>query len=610
MPLSLRARGALAAVRQLGRAVLGRPEQGTLTRPAIGDFPALMWGGRRLTPDQVRGILGGALGGHLQQQWELFDLMEDTWPRLAKNLNELKRAAARVTLNVQPYARRGEASSESARERADLVDAALRNWQPRPGTLELGMEEALYHALDAYGKGVSVLEITWQRHPEGLLPRCAHLLHPRHYGWDETGAELGLVQAGERGTAVWQPFPPGQFWVGLWHARSGAPGQTALLRCLAPYWCGITFGWEWLLNNAQLFGVPLRWATYDPGRTDLLPTLTDMLANLGQAGWAAFPAGTTMEFKEAVQRAADNPQVLVQTMADRACDLLILGQEASSESKPAGIGSGAADLHGAVRADRLQDAAQWCADLLNYQLVPAILRWNYGDELELPTIIPDLIGEPDPKSKAERDVQLAQLVPMPRKWFYARHAIPEPEVGEETIGGPAAADPASPLAGGVIPGVLAPGGGTPLATGHEMTPRGNLPKNGDLAPGGIQAATPPAKRASVNPPRSAVALRAAAGAHHGHHLPGAYQPPTATHQALAEAHSRDFASLRKAAAPILASIEAGHLDLVGEIEAFIARLDQAAPTMPGAGELADVLEDALAEAAIAGAAQSYRKLSP
>ena len=64
-----------------------------------------------------------------------------------------------------------------------------------------------------------------------------------------------------------------------------------------------------------------------------------------------------------------------------------------------------------------------------------------------------------------------------------------------------------------------------------------------------------------------MALRAAAGAHHGHHLPGAYQPPTATHQALAEAHSRDFASLRKAAAPILASIEAGHLDLVGEIEA-------------------------------------------
>jgi hypothetical protein len=244
--------------------------------------------------------------------------------------------------------------------------------------------------------------------------------------------------------------------------------------------------------------------------------------------------------------------------------------------------------------------------------VPAILRWNYGDELEPPTVIPDLIGEPDPKSKAERDVQLAQLVPMPRKWFYARHAIPEPEEDEETIGGPGAQDPSSPPAGGGdIPGVLAaPGGANPLATGPEADGTGNPPKNGDLAPGGIQAATPPAKRASVNPPRSAVALRAAAGAHHGHHLPGAYQPPTATHQALAEAHSRDFASLRKAAAPILASIEAGHLDLVGEIEAFIARLDQAAPTMPGAGELADVLEDALAEAAIAGAAQSYRKLSP
>ena len=69
-----------------------------------------------------------------------------------------------------------------------------------------------------------------------------------------------------------------------------------------------------------------------------------------------------------------------------------------------------------------------------------------------------------------------------------------------------------------------------------------------------------------------------------------------------------MAPLRKAAAPLLSAIEAGNLDVVGELEAFIAKLDALAPQMVGASELADVLEAALAEAAIAGAAHSYAKL--
>lgn len=606
-PLSLRGRAMLAAVRQFGRAMLGQPAGGQIVRPSIGDFTPLMWGGRRLTPDQVRMIIEGAVGGHLQQQWMLFDLMEDSWPRLVKNLNELKRAAARATYTVDAYAARGEKPTDSARDRADTVDAALRNWRPRPGTLELGFEAAIYDLLDAYGKGTSLLELTWQRHPDGLLPRCAHLVHPSRYGWNRAGNELGLVTQGQDSRAQalhWEPLPPGQFLCGIWHSRSGVPGQTALLRCLAPYWCGITFGWEWLLNNAQIFGVPLRWATYDPNRADLLPTLSEMLANLGSAGWAAFPAGTTMEFKEAVSRATDNPQVVVQAMADKACDLVILGQEASSESKPAGIGSGAADLHGAVRADRLQDAAQWVADVLNYQLVPAVLRMNYGDETEPPTIAPDLAAEPDPQAKAERDVSLLPHLPLPKKWLYLRHGIPEPEGEEETVGGEAPAGD-FPLDGD-LSGLAAPGGEIPPETAEPE----KSPINDDPAGEGIHPPTGAAKARYSNPPRSAVALRAAAGRvwRRKGSLPGAYLMPASTRRALAAAHARDFAPLRAAAQPLLAAIEAGDLELVGKIEAFIAELDAMAPTVIGASELGDALEAALAEAAIAGAAGSYGKL--
>jgi phage gp29-like protein len=617
--LTLRARSTaiFAAVRQFGSALRGQPAITALARPVIADFTPMLWAGRRMTPDQIRWILQAAVGGNIQEQWALFDLMEDTWPRLAKNLNEVRRAAARTTYAVQPYAERGQKPTDDALARADVVEAALKNWRPQPGTLELSLEDGLYNALDAFGKGLSVLEVTWQRNDSGLLPRCAHLLHPRRYGWNADGNELGLVNAGAadpgyRSSALsdanWQPFPPGQFWVGIWHARSGAPGQTALLRCLAPYWVGITFGWEWLLSNAQIFGVPIRWGTYDVNRPELRDQLAEMLANLGSAGWAAFPSGTTLDLKEAISRSTDNPQVMIQTLADKAADLLILGQEASSESKPAGLGSGASQLHGSVRADVLQNAAQWCADLLNYQLVPALLRWNWGDESDPPTIVPDIASENDPKAKADRDDVLSKIAPLPRKWFYERHAIPEPEADEETVGGPGTApNPNPPPPGGPSSGSSAPGGGADAVPPGS----GDAPGIAQARLAGDKTAGRAIKARSVNPPRSAVPPGVALNARKAGQeaIPGDYRMPEATKRALADAHARDFAPLRKAAEPLLAAIEAGNLDVVGELEAFIARLDAMAPGMVGASELADALEAALAEAAIVGAAQSYGKIS-
>jgi phage gp29-like protein len=555
------------------------PEGVAVTTPRIGDFTPVMWGGRRMTPDQVRWIIEGAVAGNIQEQWNLFDMMEDSWPRLQKNLAELRNAARRVTYTVKSYAERGEKPTASAADRADTVEAGLRNWRPRPGTLELSFEDTIFDVLDCVGKGLAVLETTWQRIPEGLLPRCAHLLHPSKYGWNAEGTELGLIYAGEgRDRTLWQPFPPGQFFVAAWRARSGVPGQTALLRCLAPYWCGITFGWEWLLNNAQIFGVPLRWATYDPNQPNILSTLSQMLANLGSAGWAAFPQGTTMEFKEAAANGENNPQVFIQRLADTYADQLILGQDASGAAQGDGLGAGSGSLHATVRADRLQDAAQFVADVLNYQLVPAILRWNYGDESEAPVIVPELAGEKDPKAKADRDQILAQIAPLPAKWFYERHAIPEPEEGEETVGGAQNTSPPGFPAGPSGNDMPAPG--APSDAGpSETAARPTLPELMKLLQ--ARAATPTA---------------------------GDYTMPEATRRRLRAAHATDLAPLRKAAAPLLAAIEDGKLEVVGELEAFIARLDELAPTMVGAGELADALEAALAEAAISGAAGAYSKL--
>jgi phage gp29-like protein len=424
------------------------------------------FGLRRLSPELVRATLERASVGDLAGQWDLFSLMEDTWPRLAKNLAELRRAAARADYTVTPAAARGARPTPAALERAALVELALRRWAPRPGTLELSFADTLFHALDAYGKGVSVLEIQWAAGPAGLLPRCAHVLSPRRYGWNPAGSELGLLacgaEFGDRSSDLgvrtsdprspcssvrspisdfrspsWSPFPPDRFLIGLWQARTGAPGATAVLRALAPYWAGVTFGWEWLLSNAQIFGVPFRWASYDRNHPALGAQLRDLLAAMGSSGYAAFPEGTKLEFHAAAQNVAGNPQVVIQELADRACDLLLLGQELSGAAHGTGLGgTGASKLQAVVRADRLQAVAHWCADLLNYQLVPAVLRANFGDTAEPPVIAPDLDEDPDPLADAQRDqILLAAGLPLPRAWLYARHGIPAPVEDEPVVGG-------------------------------------------------------------------------------------------------------------------------------------------------------------------------------
>jgi len=419
--------------------------------PAIGDEQtSLLW--TPVTPAHARRILESALQGDLQQQDQLFRLMLDTWPRLAKAVGEVSRAVSRIIWQVQVP----EDGPAAAEDWAALVRRSLRAWRPRPGTMEVGFEEALDALLIARATGLSVIELHWQATPHGVLPRAAWPLSARHLAWNADGTELGLAGGEDGGT--WAPLDPRKFIVGAWRARPGAPGATALLRPLVPYWVGRTYGYQWMLQFAQIFGMPFRWANYDDSRPDTGLKVAEMLRNLGSAGWAAFPSGTTLEFKEASSGARDNPQLIVQELADQACDLLILGQTLSGTAEATGLGSGTADLHGSVRREVIAGAAQWAADILNYQLVPALVEINFGpgaDPAALPIIVPDLSSPADPRAEAERiEILVRSGLRVPARWVYEAHGIPEPEEGDE---------------------VLAPQSAPPGPVGNE-----NLPAGGPL----------------------------------------------------------------------------------------------------------------------------------
>ena len=215
-----------------------------------------------------------------------------------------------------------------------------------------------------------------------------------------------------------------------------------------------------------MFGLPIRWATYDPTNPKLLDDIIDMLENMGSAGWGAFPAGTTLELKEAVKDAANNPQSFLMSLADISADILILGQTLTTEQGQRGS-QALGRVHQDMRAEVIDVVARWWANVLNYQFVPALMRLNFGHNEEDPISHARHRAAAEEKAlaMAQRDqiIVSAMQVPVPAQWFYERHDIPMPREGGDILVVPQASPPGGMKGEG---GGMNSGGGDNVSARH------------------------------------------------------------------------------------------------------------------------------------------------
>jgi len=456
--VSLAAAGGLPESAQAKRAVPlngPTPDPGFLL-PLVRD----RWMGassRGWTPDRVELVLRSALSGDHASQWELFDLMEDTWPRLLKNLGEIKRAVTKMSWTVLPWAEDDAPPTPEATEKAAAVSRALWLMRPNAAEAENGFMGTVFDLLDAWGKVTVALEVDWQtRMDKGgpmVVPRATHWVHPNFYGWSSqgwlglrTGADRETLFDGQQSASGIIPFPEHKFIIGIARAKSGHPLGTALLRPLAWWWCAANFSAEWWLNFAQLFGVPIRWANYATATdANTQAKISEMLRNMGSAAYGMFPEGVTLQILESAKGASgSNPQEALLNTADRLCDILFLGQTLTTDVGASGslaLGT----VHSGVRGEILCAAGDWVAETLTQQLVASICELTWGNRDQMPELVAEPRKAEDAKANAERDKLLLDAgVTMPANWFRERHEIPHPIAGEEVIGGhkPTPASPA------------------------------------------------------------------------------------------------------------------------------------------------------------------------
>lgn len=406
-----------------------------------------------VTPEQVRTILRNVRTGKLEDQDRLFRLMLDTWPRLRKALNEVAGSVSRLELEIRPGIREDAEEPTPLAERIyETVERAIESYAPRPGYWELDMQGAIRAIIDAYAKGISVIEIVWQSANGIISPRCYAPVPAKYLAYPSDSNQVDRLMIAPNGVnySVLEDFPPDRFIIGVWNQGGMHPVHAANLRSLTKYWLASVYGLGWLMQFAQLFGIPWRHVETD-GTEAALQAAEDMLENLGASGWAATGPGVKLNILDGVSGAADSmPQSHLMDVADRACDILMLGQTLTTDNT--GTGSRAlGQVHETVRGDVLQAVADWVAGIITTQLIPAIVRHNFGvvesedmpyAELRIPVV-------KDAKAEAERiKIMVDAGIPIPRGWAYEALGVPEPMDGEPMLGDvpePVEPDPADDI---------------------------------------------------------------------------------------------------------------------------------------------------------------------
>ena len=429
------------------------------------------------TPQYVENICRGAMAGNLNSQWLMFDLMEQTWPRLSKNLNELKNAVNDLEWNVVPFALKGQKPTPEAQRRARIIEYVIWNMNPDVTANENDFEDTVYDVLDALGKSIAVLEMDIPAEPvqvdlgagvERIFPvKATRWVHPRYYGYPNypVTADTLMLNAKEvkfsnpdavikdDNGAMWTPFPPDQFIISIIKQKSGHPINSGMLRILCFFWAAQNFTWEWFLNFSQIYGQPLRWATYDQNALQETITLVEtLLRDMGSSGYAAFPAGTDLKLLEAMKGGGENPQKVLIDAADTICDLVVLNESMSSQhggtSNKAGGSLAAAGVGKTKRDERVHAVAGSAAKTLTQQFIKPICRLNFGDDSQCPYLEAAAKNQKDGVAVATKYSTLLKIpgVRVSQEQFYTDNDLVQPGEADAVFVG--AATPTGNNAGG------------------------------------------------------------------------------------------------------------------------------------------------------------------
>lgn len=426
-----------------------------------------------MTPQYVEMLLRGMLFGNHVQGMELFTVMMDSDPEIASCVQEYTDAVLKKRLVIEPYHEDDEEPTDTAIEKAKVCSAALRNMRPAADLNENGLDGTVRDIAFARFHGTSVLEADWttldgERFMKGVpgvtgqvqCVRSTYWVHPVCYGWDVNG-RMGITVTQDSlkktSDAAWgskpsatgsavnpraqyvQPFPQDNFIIAVGNGKTGSIYGKSCLRALAWWWIASNFCGDYLMKYAELFGIPLRKATYDPNTpAHIKAEIRQILQSAGSEPWTMMPKGAEVEFERGSGGAGDSPQAFLFRFANEMKRKVILHQTMSGGAGSAGTGIGKGGMEtedAGPKADCVDAGAKAVCEVFNLQLIPSILTLNYGDGGDMEAPVAKLVDyEEGNYNDAQRDQLLSQIIDLPDSWVRRKYSVPKLGTGDKVAG--------------------------------------------------------------------------------------------------------------------------------------------------------------------------------
>lgn len=422
--------------------------------------------GGSLTPLEVSAIIRMADTGRMAGLMDLANEARQKDCHLLSVLATAEESIAGLDWEILPP----EDASFKEKKAARFVEAWFKGYRD--------LRRTLAHHAGAVFYSFSVSEMTWMRDgaslvPEAILPRA----HRRFiYGdfdgrlrwYDENG---GMAYPG---IDIAEAYPD-RFIVSQPRVNGDVPCREGLVRPLM--WAALFRNWamsDWL-KLGEIAWKPWRRAKYPRNADDnTIDELVAMLEGMSSSGVGAYPDDVQVDI-DWPKNAASSGQSMHRELFDVVASEIskaVLGQTLTTEQGRVGA-LALGQVHNEVRKDLRASRAKAVANDFGRDVVEPMTRMNFGGDVRPPIF--RLVTE-DAADLTTFSAGIKNLtdsgVRVPVRWIWEQCGIPEPEEGEECVGGAPEEDSAD-----ADPNAANPDATDPAAEG-DAPPAKPKPKKG------------------------------------------------------------------------------------------------------------------------------------
>lgn len=350
--------------------------------------------------------------GMMESIDRLYATMLHDWDVLQKDTESIEKAVRSLDWSISPYVKKGEKVDNLAQKVAQVVEDALWRREPHKlGTYAHSFIQLLGVLVHAELRGQNVHRIVWKNDGELVYPAAFVQLPPQFIRWEvEPGKPDLLLHVPDGETATPVPFKPYQFIVALNNTGPDHPLYNATYYSLVSWFCAAKLGLGWFMQYAEQHHLPKPVFHYDneEDKEQLINDLQqDRVVNAfllygdRQVEWANTNSGSTAM-----------PQKELMDMSEARCHKVMLGQTLTSGTDKGGGSLAQAKVHAGVQADEVMKHAEFVADVINRQLIPAIVHLNFGKVEGMP--LPELRCKlPQAAANIERAQFWTQVMQIP-----------------------------------------------------------------------------------------------------------------------------------------------------------------------------------------------------